>query len=180
MAAVTSDVTPATRKRFELLETIAITNAAATATRTRALRVPDGAKACMFVLDITIAGTTPLFDFKVEGGQIAGGRSGASLDATTDIFEFTSGGPASITQLTTANSTPITTVSIGPGIQTDTTGSATVNSAYAFSCAVLPQYLIYTYTYDGTTTDEDYNGTVSVYWDNITVGLDAVRQAAVR
>ena len=165
MAAVDSNITPTNgRRAFEVLETIAVTNAAATTTVNRALAVPIGFNAVTFIIDITITGTTPTFDFTISGGQVAGGRYGATLDSTTDKFEFTAGGPATITQLTTAASTPITTVSIGPGVQTDTTGSATVNSAYAFSAVGLPPWLIYTYIYDGTTTDEDYNGTISVSW----------------
>lgn len=164
MAAVDSNVTPTTRQQFEVLETIAQTNLAAVTTINRALAVPTWAEAALFVVDITITGTTPLFDFAIAGGQTAGGRYGATLDSTTDKFEFTAGGPVTITQLTTDTSTPIVTVSIGPGVQTDTTGSATANSAYAFSCAVLPRWLIYTYVMDGTTMDEDYNGTISVHW----------------
>lgn len=164
MAAVDSDVSPATRSEFELLETIAVTNAAATTTINRALARPAWAKSALFILDIAIAGTTPLFDLTISGGNTAGGRYGADLDSTTDKFEFTAGGPVTITQLTTDGSTPIVAINIGPGVQTDTTGSATVNSAYGFSCAVLPPYFIYTYIYDGTTMDEDYNGTISVVW----------------
>lgn len=165
MTAVTADVTPATRQAFEVLETVAVTNLTPTTTRTKALGVPSWAKSVMFVLDLTITGTTPLFDFTVYGGQTAGGRYGADLDATTDIFEFVHTGPATITQLTTDASTPITVLSIAQGIGApDTTGSATANSAYTFSCAVLPPWLIYKYIMDGTTGDEDYNGTISVVW----------------
>src|SRR3954466_4953470 len=146
MAAVDSDVTPATRNRFEVLETLAVTDAAATTTKNRALGVPAWANGVIFLLDLTITGTTPLFDFTISGGQTAT-RHGAALDSTTDKFEFTAGGPATITQLTTDTSTPITTVSIGPGVTTDTTGSATANSAFAFSSVGLPPYLIYTYIY---------------------------------
>lgn len=165
MAAVDSDVTPTVgRKGYETVETIAVTNAAATGTVYRALGVPPWAKSFICVIDITITGTTPLFDFSIFGGQTAGGRIGATLDSTTDIYEFTAGGPMSITQLTTDGSTPIVTISCGPGIQTDTSGSATANCAYAFSAVALPPYLIYKYIYDGTTHDEDYNGTISFIW----------------
>ncbi len=58
---------------------------------------------------------------------------------------------------------------MGPGITLDTTGSATVNSGYAFPVAGLPTWLIYTYIYDGTTHDEDYNGTISFLWHPFTV-----------
>ncbi len=164
MAAVDSDVTPVVRRAFEVVETIAVTNAAATATKNRALAVPTWARSFTCLVDVTITGTTPLFDFTISGGQIATRKAGALLDSTTDKFEFTAGGPITITQLTTDTSTPIVAIAVGPGLQTDTTGSATVNGAYAFSCAGLPPFLIYTYTYDGTTTDEDYNGTISFIW----------------
>ncbi len=181
MAAVTSDITPSgARARLEVLETIAQTNLAAVTTVNRALRVPPGAQAAIFVVDITITGTTPLFDFTVSGGTTATGRSGALLDSTTDKFEFTAGGPATITQLTTDTSTPIVTVAIGKVPAADTTGSATVNSAYAFPAPFLPDWLIYTYIMDGTTMDEDYNGTISVMWDNVLFGMDAVRYASPR
>lgn len=162
MAAVTSDITPATRKRYELLETLAIVNQTPTLTVNRALGVPAWACAVTFLLDLTITGTTPLVDFTVSGG-ITAVRAGSLLDSTTDKFEFTAGGPAAITQLTTDTSTPITALTIGPGLQTDTTGSATANSAYAFT-GYLPGYLIYTYILDGTTGDEDYAGTISAIW----------------
>lgn len=164
MAAVDSDVTPSTRKPVEVIETIAITNQSGAATKNRALAVPGWARSFMCILDITITGTTPLFDLTISGGQTAGGRYGATLDSTTDKYEFTAGGPMTITQLTTDTSTPITVISCGPGVQTDTTGSATVNSAYSFSCATLPPWLIYTYVTDGTTGDEDYNGTITFVW----------------
>ena len=164
MAAVTSDITPTGgRRTVEVLETIAVTNAAATTTVSRALAVPGWAKACRFVLDITIAGTTPLFDLAVRGGQTAGGRYGSALDSTTDIYDF-AGAAIAITQLTTNGSTPIVSIDIGPGIVLDTTGSATANSSYAFPTVNLPPWLIYVYTYDGTDLDEDYNGTISVQW----------------
>ncbi len=163
MTAVDSDVTPATRSSYETVETIAVTDASATTTINRALSVPQWASGFICVLDVTLTGTTPLLDFTISGGQSVT-RKGASLDSTTDKFEFTAGGPMAITQLTTDASTPIVTISCGPGVQTDTTGSATVNSAYAFSAVGLPAYLIYTYIYDGTTHDEDYNGSISFRW----------------
>jgi len=163
MAAVTSDVTPATRGRFEVVETLAVTNAAASATVDRALQVPGWARAFTCLVDVTITGTTPLFDFAIFGGTTAGGRAGATLDSTTDKFLF-GGVPITITQLTTDTSTPIVTLEVGPGVTLDTTGSATANSNYAWPVAGLPNWLIYTYTYDGTTHDEDYNGTISFIW----------------
>ena len=165
MAAVTSDATPTGgRGHLETLETIAITNQSGALTVSRALAVPSFAKAARFVLDITIAGTTPLFDFAIRGGSTAGHtRIGATFDSTTDIYDF-AGAPAAITQLTTDGSSPIVSIDLGPGIVLDTSGSATANCSYAFPCVGLPPWLIYVYTVDGTTGDEDYNGTVSVQW----------------
>lgn len=155
----------ANRSRSEWLETIARTNLTPTTTVNRALAVPPWAKSATFVIDITITGTTPLFDFAVYGVVPAvyalGTRRGSTLDSTTDIYEFPT--TAAITQLTTDNSTPTTTLSIGPGLVVDTTGSATANSSYSFA-GVLPEWLIYKYVMDGTTGDEDYNGTISVVW----------------
>jgi hypothetical protein len=163
MAVVTSNVTPTTRQRFEVVETVAITDAAATATVTRALQVPSWARAFTCLLDLTITGTTPLWDFTIDGGTTAAGRFGALLDSTLDKFIFT-GTAMTITQLTTDASTPIVAIDCGPGVTIDTTGSATANSSYAWNCTGLPPWLIYTYIYDGTTHDEDYNGTISFIW----------------
>ncbi len=165
MAAVDSDVSPATRTRFEVVETIAVTDAAATTTINRALAVPKWARAFTCLLDVTITGTTPLLDFTISGATTAN-RNGALLDSTTDKFQL-GGVPVTITQLTTDASTPIVTIEVGPGITLDTTGSATVNSGYAFPVVGLPTYLIYTYIYDGTTHDEDYNGTICFIWHPI-------------
>jgi hypothetical protein len=165
MTAVDSSISPSVRSEVELLETIAITNQTANSTTVnRAFSRPSWAKSMLILIDITITGTTPLFDFTLSGANTADGRFGAELDSTTDKYEFTAGGPVTITQLTTDTSTPVVAIQIGPGVQTDTTGSATVNSAYAFSCAVLPPWFIYTYITDGTTDDEDYAGTISVIW----------------
>lgn len=166
MAAVDSNITPATRQRFELLETIAVTNAAATTTVNRALAVPSWAVACSFIIDITVTGTTPTFDFSVFAAA-SHTRQGASLDSTTDKIPFptTAAAPATaaITQITTANSTPTNLLQIGPGLTLDVTGSATANAAYSFPAYLTP-WLIYTYAYDGGDLDEDYAGTISVVW----------------
>lgn len=163
MAAITADKTPATRSRTEVLETLAVVNLTPSTTRFHSVSVPEWAVAVTFLLDLTITGTTPLFDFTVYGGQTAGGRAGATFDSTTDIYQFISAGDVTITQLTTDASTPITAITIGPSAVADTTGSATANSAYAFN-GYLPPWLIYKYVMDGTTGDEDYAGTISVVW----------------
>ena len=161
MAAVDSDVTPNPRGgQFELLETLDYDNGAIDIVN-RALQVPPWATHAKFVIDITITGTTPLFDFVIYGANLANGRYGATLE-TTDIF-LLGGVTAAITQLTTDGSSPIITIDLGPDLTLDTTGSATADCGYAWP-VVLPAQLIYRYTMDTTTADEDYNGTISVYW----------------
>jgi hypothetical protein len=166
MTAVDSDVSPATRTRFELLETMAITSDVDTFTVNRALSVPSWATAVTFILDITISGTTPLFDFSVFMAA-SHTRVGASLDSTTDKLPFptTAAAPATaaITQITTNGSSPNIGLSIGPGLTLDVTGSATANAHYSFP-AYLPPWLIYTYICDTDTNDEEYAGTISAIW----------------
>lgn len=167
MAAVTSNITPASRNRFELLESIAVTNAAATTTVSRALAVPPWAYAVTFLIDLTITGTTPTFDFSVYMANTST-RTGALIDSTLDIVPFatTAAAPATaaITQMTTDMSTPHVALSIGPGLTLDVTGSATANAHYSFPGYLTP-WLVYVYVYDGTTMDEDYTGTISAAWE---------------
>jgi hypothetical protein len=166
MTAVDSDISPATRTRFEVLETIASVNTAVTTTVNRALSVPSWAQAATFILDITVTGTTPLFDFQIHLANSAA-RQGALLDSTTDKFPVPTTGAAPLsaanTQITTDTSTPINAISIGPGLTLDVTGSATANAHYSYPAFLTP-WLIYTYVMDGTTADEDYAGTISVVW----------------
>ena len=165
MAAVTSQLfTGATvvRRPEELLETIAVTNAAATTTVARAFATPAWARSVTFVLDITITGTTPLFDLAFyQGASRDNVRYGSTLDSTTDIVQFPT--HAAITQLNTDGSSPTVAINIGPDLPLDSTGSATADSSYSFP-GYLPPYFIYIYTYDGTTADEDYNGTLTAFW----------------
>jgi hypothetical protein len=144
--------------REQLLETVAISNAAATATVSKAFQVPQWARYAIIVVDITITGTTPLFDFVVKQADVAAlgyadSAHVASLGAAWD----------GITQKTTDGTHSISTIVIGPDIATDDTGSATANDNYGV-LTPLPSWLMYSYTYDGTTHDEDYNGTITVYF----------------
>lgn len=147
------------RGNYQLLETIALTNTS-TQTVSKGVYTPSWARNAIFVLDVTITGTTPLMDFIVKGVDVAQD----AVPNTDDAFLL--GGWDGITQLTTDGSSPVVTVTIGPGITADDTGSATVDSGYGVSTP-LPPVMMYSYTVDGTTGDEDYNGSISVYWDSI-------------
>lgn len=142
------------------LEVIAITNQTANSTAvTKAIRVPVWANYATFVIDnLTMGGTSPLFDFVIGAVNIT-----ASSTGTPDSDDQVQlGGWDGITQKTAASATN-TTIDIGPLITVDDTGSATASDRYGVQ-AVLPEWLFYTYTTDGTTDDEDYSGTISVYW----------------
>jgi hypothetical protein len=155
MAAVTT-VTPGVGG---LVETIAITNQTANSTAvSKAVMVPGWARYATFVVKlVSMGGTTPLFDFTVKGH----GGGVAVDDAAPNLFLLGAGWDG-ITQKTGAtNST--TTIHIGPDVPTDDSGSATADDAYSVS-AVLPPVLVYTYTTDGTTDDEDYSGTIAVFF----------------
>jgi hypothetical protein len=142
----------------QLLETIAITNQTAnSAAVTKAIRVPAWANYATIVIDnLTLAGTSPLFDFIVGAVNI-------TITPTPDDGDLIQlGGWDGITQKTAATSSN-TTIDIGPNITFDDTGSATASDRYGIA-AVLPQWLYYTYTTDGTTDDEDYSATISIFW----------------
>jgi hypothetical protein len=142
----------------ELLETIALTNVSATASVSKAFGVPRWARYATVIVDITITGTTPLFDFVIKGADVA------ALGYPDSAHLFTIGAAwDGITQKTTDGTHSISTIVIGPDIATDDTGSATADDNYGI-LAPLPPVLAYTYTYDGTTHDEDYNGTITVYY----------------
>jgi hypothetical protein len=162
MAALTVIKPDYSKGNLQLLETIALTNTS-TATVNKGVAVPEWAVNAMFVIDITITGTTPLFDFNIKGINVAAPSSASIPVNTSDAFTLGSSW-VGITQLTTDASTPMVTVTLGPNIPTDNTGSATADCAYGVS-TLLPPMLMYTYIVDGTTGDEDYNGTISVYWD---------------
>jgi hypothetical protein len=156
MTAITQIATD--NKSALLCETIAITNQTANSTAvTKALKVPVWAKYATFVIDnLTMAGTSPLFDFIVQAVNVTANGTPDSDDL------ILLGGWDGITQKTAASATN-TTIDIGPDIAADDTGSATASDRYGVN-AVLPPWIAYTYTTDGTTDDEDYSGTISVYF----------------
>jgi hypothetical protein len=155
MAALTQISAP---RRVNLLETIAITNQTAdSAAVTKAVAVPKWAEYATIVIGgLTMAGTSPLFDFIVGAVNVA---AGAVPDSAQQI---PLGGWDGITQKTAAAATS-TVIDIGPNVATDDSGSATASDRYGIA-AVLPEWLYYTYTTDGTTDDEDYAATISIYF----------------
>lgn len=143
-----------------LCETIAITNQTAnSATVSKAIPVPGWARrATLVISSLTMGGTTPLFDFIVKGYDSAANNNGAPDDA----YLYMLGGWDGITQKTAASDTD-TVIDIGPEVTADDTGSATASDRYGIQAA-LPKWLVYQYTTDGTTDDEDYSAKISVYF----------------
>lgn len=141
----------------QALETVAITNQSGANVTRKAIKVPAFANYATIVLDnMTLGGTSPLLDFIVQAVNI-------TANATPDSDDLIAlGGWDGITQKTAASATN-TVIDIGPLITVDDTGSATATDRYGVQ-AVLPPWLVYTYTLDGTTGDEDYAFTISVYW----------------
>lgn len=143
-------------QRHELLETIAITNQATdTVTVSKAVPVPAWANSCTFVIVLTMTGTSPLFDFILKGANVA-------LGTPDDTRLYDLGGWDGITQKTAATAS-VTTIDVGPLLTADDSGSATASDRYGVQ-AYLPEVIVYQYTTDGTTDDEDYSATISVYF----------------
>ena len=145
--------------RWQLLETVAITNQTANSTAVSyAVPVPDWATSCTFLVNVTtMGGTTPLLDFKLEGVD-------PNTLNTTHVWAL--GDWDGITQVTTAGSVPKIAIDVGPSIAADDTGSATASCRYGVN-ATLPPFIVYTYTTDGTTDDEDYAFTITVWWNGV-------------
>ena len=157
MAAITK-IAPANPTAF-LCETIAITNQTANTTVvTKAIPIPKWASYATIVIgDLTMTGTSPLFDFVVRRYDSAGN----SYAAPDDGYLVPLGGWDGITQKTAATASD-TVIDIGPTVVADDTGSATASDQYGVT-AVLPDWLVYQYTTDGTTDDEDYAATITCY-----------------
>src|SRR5512144_1137477 len=115
---------------MRLLQTVTIANQTAnSAAVSRAVPVPQWATSVTFLLDVTVmGGTTPLLDFVVKG------VNPFNID---DAHTWPLGDWDGITQLTTAGSTPVIAIEIGPGVSTDDTGSATADCRYGVN-ALLP------------------------------------------
>lgn len=129
-----------------LLETVLFTNLVpGTALAvSKAVPVPDWAETAQFCLNITtLTGTSPLVDFTLSGTY--------NLDTT---FSWLLGDWDGITQLT-GTGPYVVLIDIGPSVLADDTGSATANSRYGVA-STLPPWIVYKYTLDATTNDEDY------------------------
>lgn len=138
-----------------MLETIAITNQTAdSAVVSKAFVVPSYATHATFVVNLTMTGTTPTFDFTIRGCDGFPPDDG-------NLFLLGAGWDG-ITQKTAATDS-YTTIHIGPDIATDDTGSATASDSYGVG-SPLPNVMAYTYTTTGSDDDEDYAGTITVYW----------------
>jgi hypothetical protein len=158
MAAITK-IVPANPTAF-LCETIAIVNQVAASTTVRkAIPVPPWAKyATIVVGSLTIAGTTPTFDFVVRRYDSAANAYGQPDDG----FLIPLGGWDGITQKVGQTDTD-TVIDIGPQVVTDDTGSATLSDQYGVT-AVLPPWLVYVYTTTDSLDDADYSATISCYF----------------
>lgn len=137
------------------LETRDIVNQSGQLVISKAISPPAGATTAVFHLCInSMGGTTPLIDFGLKSVDVPN-------FATPVTFNL--GDWDGITQITSAASPVLVVVDVGPNIAADDTGSATASSRYGVM-AVLPEYILYTITCDGTTGDEDYNFTLTVTW----------------
>ena len=145
------------RQNYQLLETIAITNQTADTTAvTKGVHVPPWANHATFVIELTMTGTTPTFDFVLQGVNVAV----AQPPDDSDVYNL--GGWDGITQKTAATA-QFVSIDVGPSIDTDDTGSATASDRYGVA-AFLPPVIAYKYTTTGADDDEDYAATISVYW----------------
>jgi len=158
MAAITV-ITPANPRAF-LAETINIVNQTpASVTVNKAIPVPGWAKFATFVIgDLTLSGTTPSFAFQIRRYDSAA-NGGAAPD---DGFLVPIGGWDGITTKT-AGTAIDTVIDIGPTVPTDDVGSATASDQYGVT-AVLPPWLVYTYTTTDSNDDADYSATITVYF----------------
>jgi len=159
VAAITVIAPVTTSGNWQLLESVAVVNAAATTTVQKAVALPAwGPKYATFVLDITaMTGTTPLLDFTLLGVDVSG------TNPPDDAKTWPLGSWNGVTQNTTSGTVKTTGIDVGPTITVDDTGSATADDHYGVNC-ILPPWIVYQYIYDGTTLDEDYTFTVAVYW----------------
>ncbi len=158
MAAITKLTTG--QQDSYLLETIAIVNQTAASTAvSKAFAVPQWARDATLVIgNLTLAGTTPTFDFALYGADVKAGGGGIPDDG----FIYLLTGWAGITQKTAATATT-TTIDIGPAIAADTTGSATASDRYGIQ-SLLPRWLVYKYTTTDAADDADYSATITVYF----------------
>ena len=129
-----------------LLETASYTNLVpgTSLVVSKAVPVPSWAETAAFAVTITtLTGTSPLMDFVLQGSF--------DLD-TTHVWNL--GDWDGITQLT-GTGPYVVAIDVGPAVTADDTGSATASCRYGV-LASLPPWIVYKYTLDATTNDEDY------------------------
>ena len=138
---------------YTLLENQAITNQTAnSATIVKAFSPPRWAQSMIMYLNITsMGGTSPLLDFKLEAVD----PGDFDTSAVSPLGDWDG-----ITQKTAATNS-LEVIEVGPEVVTDDTGSATASGRYGVR-AILPTWVMYTITTDGTTDDEDYTFTLGV------------------
>lgn len=155
MAVITRNETDG-RKAVRFLESRTITNLTPSENnRRRAVKVPEFAKYASFYLFITSqGGTSPTLDMGIEVPDFS---TAEKLHAPTDDNLANLADFAGITQVTGAGPY-LQTIDIGPGvtgIADDATGAAAADARMAIN-TVLPPWLVYRTSLDGTTGDEDY------------------------
>lgn len=156
MALITMNTTDE-GKALRQLEVQAITNQASTATTRKGVSVPLWASSCSFYITLnSMGGSSPLFDFEIDYANYA-----TSPPSTLTTYPKVGNAGLSITQVTAAAAGgTVITIDLGPAMALDTTGSATASCYYSVPL-YLPPVLVYAFTLDGTTADEDYDFTIS-------------------
>lgn len=158
MALVTVNTTDEGRA-LRRLDTVSIVNQTANTTTVRqAVSVPLWASSCSWYITVnSMGGSTPLLDFTFSYGDYS-----TSPPTTFTTFPGIGNAGLTITQITAAAAGgSLITVDMGPAAALDTTGSATASCYYSVPL-YLPPYIVYAYTTDGTTDDEDYDFSISV------------------
>jgi hypothetical protein len=150
MAAVTINNADQSRS-IRHLENVTISNQTANSTAvTKAVRVPTWAKSMTFYIFFDSAGgTSPLFDFVVGRPDFGSTTRFQAPSDDNDIATLGNTPWNGITQ-ESGTSAKVIEVHIGPDFTDDDTGDL------YFVKAILPPWVTYTYTTDGTTDDEDY------------------------
>lgn len=138
---------------YTVLETWAHTNYTSDTPTTGAFAPPPWAShMLMYLNNDVVAGTSGLVDFKLEV------VNPNNFDVAEGVAAL--GDWDGITQVTNTTNQLIL-IEVGPDVTADDTGSATASCRYGVR-AVLPRWIYYTLTFDSTTEDEDYTGSLCV------------------
>lgn len=136
-----------------VLETWAHVNYTSDTATTGAFSPPGWARWMVIYLNNdVVAGTTGLVDFKLES------VNPNNFDVAEGVIPL--GDWDGITQVTNTTNQQIV-IEVGPEVTADDTGSATASCRYGVR-AILPTWVYYTLTFDSTTEDEDYTGSLVV------------------